>query len=519
MSHRKSEQQKRRVQQVKDLLGNTHKLPSDYPVAPEVLAAFLQEVTGRVIFPGDPDYDAARTEFNPAFPRFPKIIVFCVCLADVRACLKWAHDVGMHAVARAGRHSLAGYSVCDGMVIDVSEINSVVIDAVNREATVGAGIQFERFNANLQSYGLHVPGGGCPTVCVAGYMQGGGYGFTSREFGIHSDNVIEFTMVLADGRVVVASEAQNADLFWAVRGGTGNQFGILVQVRYKLYPLGKVSGIRLDWNVVTHPQEAAQALETIQNAYIRSSEHNKLGFQTTIGKDINAPTDTRVMFLGLWTGDKADFDEVLKPLLDIPGHQVMKRMYDHYSTVDEALLANLPPIPDNTYSGLSQSRYFARDLTAEEWGKILEFAQTAPNDYMMIDMEAYGGAINDYPVEKSAFIHRDVTVDFFCDVFWEHVDDEKAREENSNWLQSLMEFVEPFSNGHSYQNYPNRLQTDWRWAYFGKYYNTLQWVKAKYDPGNFFHYEQSISTEPDDTHDNEYAPLLFDDPDIVAEDY
>lgn len=519
MSHRKSENQKRRAQQVIDLQGNTHQLPPDYPIAPDVLAAFLHGVVGKVIFPGDPDYDAARTEFNPAFPEFPKIIVFCVCVADIRACLKLSQAIGMHAVARAGRHSLAGYSVCEGMVIDVSEINSVFVDVGNKQATVGAGIQFERFNANLQSYGLHVPGGGCPTVCVAGYMQGGGYGFTSREFGIHSDNVIEFTMVLADGRIVVASENQNADLFWAVRGGTGNQFGILVEVRYKLYELGKVWGIRLDWNTETHPQEAAQALATIQNAYIRSSEHNKLGFQTTMGQDAVALDGVRVMFLGLWTGDEAGFGEVLKPLLDIPGHQCMKRMHDHYATVDETLLADLPPIPNETYSGLSQSRYFSRDLTVEEWSEIIRFAQTAPNNYAMIDMEAYGGAINEYPVEKSAFIHRDVTVDFFCDVFWEHVDDEKARKENGDWLQSLMDFVDQFSNGHSYQNYPNRQQEDWRWAYFGKYYNTLQWVKAKYDPGNYFRYQQSISAEPDEAHAKDYAPLLFDDPNIVAEDY
>ncbi len=520
MPSRHSDNQVRKANQISALQGSTHQLPPDYPIPPDALAAFLHELSGRAVFPGDPDYDAARAEFNPAYPGFPRIIVFCICLADVRACLKLARDFDLDPVARAGRHSLAGYSVNDGIVIDVSEMNGVFVDPDAKEAVVGAGTQFERLNANLQSYGLHVPGGGCATVCVAGYMQGGGFGFTSREFGIHSDNVLQFKMVLADGRLVTADENQNADLFWAVRGGTGNQFGVLIEVRYRLYELGHVWGVRIDWPTEQHTAEAARVLETVQNAYIRSPDLNKLGFQTILAHDNDKQDGLRVMFLGMYTGDKAGLDAALAPLLSIPGYECVKCLHDRYSIVDVALLAGIPPIPDLSVGAMSRSCYIARDLSAAEWQQIIEFAQGAPNDWLMIDMEGYGGVIREYPVTASAFIHRDVACDFFCDVFFKEdaKEDKYGRKCNEEWLASLMTFMKQFSNGHSFQNYPNRDQQDWRWAYFGPYYNTLQWVKQKYDPGNLFRYQQSISPEPDAAHEHEYAPLLFDDPNIVCDD-
>ena len=516
MSHRKSDLGRQKARRVESLLIGSHKLPCDYPIPAERLAELEKQISGKIIYPGDPDYDAARTEFNPAYPTFPQIIIFCACLSDVRASLELAHQYDLWAVARAGRHSLAGYSVCDGMVIDVSAMDSVIVDTVNKTATVEAGISFGKFNAHLQSYGLHVPGGGCATVCVAGYMQGGGYGFTTREFGIHSDNVLSFKMVLANGKVVTADAEQNSDLYWAVRGGTGNQFGILVEITYRLYDLGKIWGIKLEWSTESHPVESAKALLTIQDAYINSPDLNHLGFQTVLGYDTNYDDSLRVIFCGVFNGDETAFEAAIKPLMDIGHHQVAKRMYDRYSTVDETLLEGVPDIPGSYVKGMSQSCYIARDLTMEDWSAIIEFVRTAPNKWTTIDMEAYGGKASAVPEDASAFMHRNVKMDFFCDVFW---DKDKDKQENIEWLQGLMTFMKKYSNGHSFQNYPCRLQEDWKWAYFGPYYPNLVWVKQKYDPDNFFHYQQSITAELDDEHKDDYAPVMFDDMTIVYENY
>ncbi len=480
---------------------------------------FVSKLYGRAVFPGDDDYDTARREFNPAYPSFPKVIVFCLCLEDIRTCLGFAHDTKLQAVVRSGRHSLAGYSGCDGIVIDVSELNSISIDHTAMTVTVGAGCPFLRLNANLESFGYHLPGGGCPTVGVAGYMQGGGYGFTSREFGIHSDNVESFKMVLADGRQVTANEQVNSDLFWAVRGGTGNQFGILIETTYKIYELDKIWGIRLDWAISSHPENAAQALKVIQDQYIRKNDHDKLGFQTLITYDSEIDQQLRLIFLATFNGNQEAFDVTLQPLLDIPNCEQRLRLHDVYSKVDEGLLANHPDLPLEQITevkAISQSTYIARDLSESEWREILDYiAIGTPNRYTMIDMEGYGGKINSVSPSESAFMHRDVTVDLFCDVFWI---DEKDREQNRIWIQNFMHFMDKFSNGHSYQNYPSRDQKDWRWAYFGPYYPWLVYVKEKYDPANFFHYQQSITAEIDPQHKDEYLPVPFEEKDIVYED-
>jgi hypothetical protein len=517
MPHKKTKLRREKLARIQSLKDGSHQLPKDYPIPAERLAELEQQIFGKIVYPGDPDYDAAKTEFNPAYPAFPIIIIFCACLGDVRASLELARQFDIWAVARAGRHSLAGYSVCDGMVIDVSAMDSVIVDPVTKTATVGAGLQFAKFNAHLQSYGLHVPGGGCPTVCVAGYMQGGGYGFTTREFGIHSDNVLAFKMVLADGQVVTANENQNSDLYWAVRGGTGNQFGILIEITYRLYELGKIWGIKLEWPSRSYPEEAAQALLTIQDAYINSPDLNHLGFQTVLGYDTNYDDELRVIFCGVFNGDEAAFEAAIKPLMDIGHHQVAKRMYDHYSTVDETLLEGVPDIPGPYVKGMSQSCYLAHDLELTDWRDIIEFvSKHAPNHWTTIDMEAYGGQASAVPQDASAFIHRDVKMDFFCDVFW---DKDEDKGDNVKFLQDLMVFMKKYSNGHSFQNYPCRLQEDWKWAYFGRNYPSLVWVKQKYDPSNFFHYQQSITAELDEEHMCDYAKVLFDDPVIVYDNY
>jgi len=329
---------------------------------------------------------------------------------------------------------------------------------------------------------------------------------------MHCDNVQSFKMVLPDQHVVEANANQNADLFWAVRGGTGNQFGILLEVCYRLYELGDVSGVRLGWSLHTHPAEAARALLAIQDNYINSDQINQLGFQTAIARGDDG---TSLNFCGIFNGSDDKLDEVLRPLTAIDGCKVVMRLRDQYSTVDETLLERIPDIT-TPMKAMTQSRYIDRNLDVDEYRKIIDFALTYPGKLMIIDMEGYGGKIATVAADAMAFMHRDAKFDLFCDVFW---DTSESGEAQVEWLQGLMETVDSLSNGHSYQNYPCRLQTDWRWAYFGKYFNTLLWVKQKFDPHNFFNFQQSISPSPDNLPEREFGPLLFDNNEITYEPY
>src|SRR5256885_9847640 len=212
--------------------------------AVETAQAGLQ---GHIVMPGDSSYDADRVLTNPVFDSYPSMIVYCKVESDVQIALNLARSSRAPFTVRSGGHCTAGFSAGAGVLIDVKALDSIAVDTVNQIATVGCGCSFGHLYPTLQAQGLHVPGGECPDVCVGGFVQGGGYGFTSVTFGMNCDNVIDMRVMLADGRIVVASASSNYDLWWAMRGGTGGNFGILLSVRYQLRPLGNVFGWALAW--------------------------------------------------------------------------------------------------------------------------------------------------------------------------------------------------------------------------------------------------------------------------------
>lgn len=482
------------------------------PLSKSDLAYFESSITGKIVWPWTPSYDADKASFNDVYPANPIVIIFVASYEDVRICLQMARNSGMWTLVRSGRHSLADYSVGDGMIIDMSALTSINVNPSNKTVFVESGVTFEKLFPQLEFHGLHVPGGGCPTVAVAGFMMGGGYGLTSRTFGMNCDNVISVTVMLADGQIVVANENQNQDLFWAIRGGTGGNFGVLLNITFQLYELGDIYGVKIQWPISDYVN-ASKALETIQNQYLYPSRYSNLGIETVLC--IDSDNIKKVMFCASWVGDKAGLDAAIAPLLTIPGADLAKQVQGKYSTVNAAVLDGTPDLPDNV-KAYSRSVYIDKPLSAADWSQILQKYMTSPNDYTMVDMECYGGRINEIPVPDSSFIHRNVTMDFFCDVYFNNqTNDQKECEE---WLEDFFQFMAQYGNGHSYQNYPNRNQTDYKWAYWGIYYNILVMVKKKYDPTNFFHYQQSIGMEfEDSTKQKEHSE--FTSKDIVYENY
>ncbi|MBK7606896.1 MAG: FAD-binding oxidoreductase [Saprospiraceae bacterium] len=307
-------------------------MPTDSPLSIDQLISLEQSITGKLVFPWNPDYEQDRKDFNDVYPACPVVIVYAVCFDDLRECLKIAQDNGLQFTIRSGGHSLAGYSVCDGMVIDMSMMKHVHVDVTSQTLTVDAGAAFGDIFPILEQYGLHMPGGGCPTVCVAGYMQGGGYGLTSRAFGMNCDCVLEVMVMLADGRIVKANQNLNSDLFWAVRGGTGGNFGILLNIKYQLVPLGLIWGIKITWNIDPSPGDAAQALYLIQEQYLTDNAFANLGIETILATDTDGKK--KVFFCAVWIGDEAGFDMALAPLLDVPGAQVVFKIQGKYSDVN-----------------------------------------------------------------------------------------------------------------------------------------------------------------------------------------
>jgi FAD/FMN-containing dehydrogenase len=414
---------------------------------------------------------------------------------DVARALEFAERWELSPVCRSGGHSAAGYSGNNEMVIDLSRINYVVVDPKKECAVVGAGANFGHLNAVLDGYQLHLPGGACDDVGIAGFVQGGGYGYTSMLYGMNCDSVLDVLVMLADGSVVLASDECNRDLFCAVRGGTGNNFGVLLQVTYRLHRPGRLWGFGIKWHIGKHANGLAEALEILQSRYTGADAPSGMGHQSTfnfIGKE------RYFMLRGMYRGSRADGEELLAPLLKTKGAEFDISHSDSYMALNNYLNTH-PEAPLYAPHSRTQaeSRYLERNLSAQEWSEIIEYLRTSPNLGNFVGLEAYGGVIANRKPDEMAFLHRKARFNAYIWVLWQNEDQEAK---SLAYLEKFREVFTTYSNGHAYQNYPNRANLDYRRMYWGDNFPHLLCVKDKYDPNNFFRFEQSIS-KPDHTSD------------------
>lgn len=476
--------------------GSTQGLPPKY-------AEELQKnILGTVVLPGDPEYNVDRMLSNPRFSAFPEVIVYCEVEADVAECLRVARALSMAVVVRSGGHSTAGFSSQNGFLIDVSRMNDVCVSPEALRAWVGPGTNFGKFNAKLQTYDLHTPGGACPDVCVGGYMQGGGYGFSARIFGMNCDQVEEIRVMLTDGRIVHANAELNPDLFWAVRGGTGSNFGILLAVKYRLYRGSKFSGFSVRWSMQTDEgtAKAAQSLAWLQENFMRTGAPDTLGYQMIWA--FEGPTgqakEPVLLMRGVYRGSREDLQEVLNPVLALPG-ATLQALYDPqpYIDLNRILLsepyevpefpADMTPMPPPE---AKISRYVAKPVSADGWKQLLDYFRSSPSPYTIAAMEIYGGAIARMPITGNAFFHRDVYCDLFFDVFWLT---EQEEEQMMQFIKGWEQVFAPHWTGQSYQNYPSPENPGFAEQYWGDNYWLLRLIKGKYDPIDLLRFPQSIT--------------------------
>ena len=507
----------------KRLLDSRRTEPGRRPVtAPDlgcdrvVLERLQSRIGGRVILPGFPDYELDRQLSNPLFQAYPQVIVYCRDGAsDVAAALEAADACGLPVRLRSGGHSTAGFSTGPGMIVDTGDMNSAHVTTMPQpRVAVGPGCNFGRLNDVLGIYGLHVPGGGCPDVCPAGYMQGGGFGFTSRIFGMNCDSVAGVQMVLADGRTVRADAAQNPDLYWAVRGGTGNNFGVLTEITYGLQeiPAGEhevpmVWGFALRWPLSTPMQirAAAKALELMQAEYMAEPGKDRVGYMTIVCTQTDSDGQNRAPYLmmrGMVVPPGEGAPEHCISDLMRTGAELQYAEWDTYNRLNHKLLtepAEIPDFPPGTKMPMEDkhARYVEKTLSVSDWTAILEHVvYRTPNDYSCLVIEPYGGAINAVGPLHTAFVHRKASFNIFLDGFWWNETERPAVEA---FLKEWTDLIAPHWNRHVYQNYPHVDLPDYRWNYWGDAFPTLLKVKQKYDPHEFFDFPQAIKPLPSET--------------------
>ncbi len=460
---------------------------------------------GVFVMPGDPGYDDLRQLSNPAFNPNPCVIAMCESENDVAVAIGLPNANGLPFTVRSGGHCTAGFSAGFGMLIDIAGLAAEPqINPLTRIATVSAALRFGPFNQALAAYGLHVPGGECDDVAIGGYVQGGGIGFTSTTYGMNCDNVIEMRVMLADGSIVVANEQQNYDLWWAMRGGTGGNFGVLLSVTYQLYPMEEVSGIALAWPLVTADDiaNATNVMMLLQNQYMLGTGAPDnltlqvlVVYQTILDPQMPPLNQSIPVFMvrGLWVGDLKSGLAAMAAIADMPGCIIQFATFGSYPEVLDALL-NKPqeqPVEDQGKPNQDKaSRYVASDLTPTQWSQILTyFVNNAPNALTYMYLEFYGGAIARYPIGSSAFIHRDAHFDAVMDVYWYLPNERKA---NEAFLNGWIQMMETMWNGEVYQNYCKINVPDYANNYWGSALPGLVKVKNKYDPGRLFTFAQQV---------------------------
>ena len=467
------------------------------------LFSLQDSLTGYVVLPGMPDYDNDRKLFNPRFNPYPIAIVFCESDLDVATVLQFAQTCQLGFEVRSGGHCTAGFSSGPGILLDVGHLDSCTVDSVALAATVGCGCSFKKLYDTLRPYGLHVPAGECEDVCIGGFVQGGGYGFTSVTFGMNCDNVIDMRVMLAGGEIVTASETVNSDLWWAMRGGTGGNFGVLLSVRYVLRPLGNVFGWAVIWPLAgaRDMANAVAALMFFQSNYLGARTDPQMNIQVSLcfqpGTAAGAPADARtlpyLMIRGLYVGDAVSGQAAIAGLRALPGANTQWTMTGTYESLNYELLNkpySMPFFPADAVPCEDKvSRYVARPLAAAEWRSLLEYFKDTPNHYSYAYLECYGGAINAYPPDKSAFVHRDVLFNAVLDVFWLEKLQRVAAEQ---FIEGWAQLIGPMSNGRIYQNYPRLGEPNYAGAYWGNAQAGLYAVKCKYDPRMVFTFAQQV---------------------------
>jgi FAD/FMN-containing dehydrogenase len=452
------------------------------------------QLQGSVVLAGDANYHLARQGFVVNYQAFPQIIVYCEVASDAAAALQFARHWKLSPVCRSGGHNAAGYAVNNEIIIDLSQMSYVVVDTERKRATVGAGTTFGRLNATLDTFRLHVPGGGCDDVAIAGYMQGGGFGFTSQLYGMNCDCVVAALVMLADGSIVVASEECNHDLFWAIRGGTGNNFGVLLEVTYQLIDTGPLWGFGINWKFGRRGEQVEQvaaALEALQNGFTGAEAPCGLGHQSSL--NVNGG-ETYLYVRGIYAGAPEAGKELIAPLLKTEGADFDIDKVGAYAGLNNYLNSNpdVPQIAPHTRTE-ADSRYIERKLSRSEWAKIVELFLRSPNQANFVCLEGYGGAICAVDPGATAFLHRRARFDVYSWIFWQNEEEEAA---SLAFLEEFRRVVTPLSNWHAYQNYPNRRNHDYRQMYWGENYSRLVAIKQKYDPDNLFRFGQTVSPPP-----------------------
>lgn len=462
-------------------------------------AALARNIDGRVVTQEDPAYDWLRKPFIARFDdRSPQAVVQCRAPADVAATLAFARQQGLDVAPRSGGHCFAGYSSTNGIVIDLTLMAEVKVDG--DVATVGAGTRIGALSRALVEHGLTVPSGSCPSVGIGGTTLGGGLGILGRRYGLTCDHVLGAEVVLADGSVVMTDAERDPDLFWALRGAGGGNFGVVTTFLFQTRPAPRMTNFYLVWDY----QHAARAIRAWQAWAPTAPDEMAAGLALTATDVLSEPPIVEVY--GAMLGSMSDATELLGRFTGAMGaepasHSCRELSYREtadfqaglLSAANEVVVTPEGPVERQGHR-FTKSEFFDRPLPDELVDRLVAiFPQDRiAGEYRGLEWAPWGGQYNRAPIDASAFVHRDQLFTLKHAVLADP--DASAAEKNAAhaWVSRSWAAVHQAGSGGVYPNFPDPDIPDWPRAYYGRHLGRLTRIKAKYDPEVFFRFEQSI---------------------------
>ncbi|MGF6820035.1 FAD/FMN-containing dehydrogenase [Paraburkholderia atlantica] len=433
---------------------------------------------GTLVMPHDPDYDDARRVWNGTVDKRPAMIIYCADADDVVAAVRFARSIDSRVAVRSGGHNVAGLSVCDaGIVIDLSRMKQIDVDADRRVVRAEAGLKLGEFDRATLAHGLATTTGVISDTGLAGLTLGGGFGKLGRKYGLTCDNLVAVEMVMADGKKLLATDSKHPDLFWAVRGGGGN-FGIATAFYLRLHPLDP----ELLVCSLLYPFEQARAALRFYDQFAR-----------------NAPDEVSADAAFVTNPSGERFFSITACYVGAPeaGRQVLETLMESGSSVDRRL-ERLPylQIQSNGDGAFPRGRryywkaQFLKEIDDGAIDAVLGAYQRSPSRSSLLVFQHVGGAIARVAGSATAYQHRDACFDCFPVAMW----DEPAEDAvNVQWARSIWEALRPYSFGGVYANNLGDEGDERVKEAYGDNYSRLASIKRQYDPDNFFRMNQNIA--------------------------
>jgi FAD/FMN-containing dehydrogenase len=461
----------------------------DTPVlADGSVAELAAAMRGRVVRPGDSDYDQARAIWNGAHDRYPALVAQCAGVADVIRAIEFARSEELRVAVRSGGHSIPGHSSVDGgIVVDLSPMQGIRVDPQRRTARAEAGVTWASFDHETQAFGLATTGGLISSTGITGLTLGGGIGWLMRKHGLAIDNLLSADVVTADGRLVRASADENPELFWGLRGGGGN-FGVVTSLEYQLHPVGPM----VTSGAVFYPADKAR---DVLRAY-RDWTATAADETTTLVNLLTAPPapfipeewhgKPLVAIIGMHAGPADEAERALRPL-----RSIATPVADLFGPMPYVAMQSLV----DPLWGPGASSYmkagFLRGLDDEAIDTLVAQHATVTSPKTEIHVQHLGGAVARVPAEATAFGAR--TAPFVLNIIASTFTDE-GYDEAVDWAQAAYASLVPALTGGAYVNFlSNEGDERVRAAYGPGTYERLVALKDEYDPANVFRLNQNVA--------------------------